>query len=708
MIAAAPLDQVAWSALRLGEAIEAFARYHGAPPAALVARGAWAVPSTAFTPGDCVEHLANHHGLEAEAVVVPYPALDRFLGAGGPALLGIDDDTRFVLVVRRARRGLVVLGPDDRLRTIPTDAVQARMGQALEASMVPRLDAMLDEVGIPARKRQRARASLLRQWLQAGAIQSCWLLRPRPGVSLWRSVRERGLHRHILQAGAAHAIGYGLGLLAVSLIGRGFLLGRLDPGWLYASGLLLLLSILLGLFANFTAGQLAIGFGVLLKQRLLYGTLALDPAEIRHQGAGQLLGRVIESDAVETLTLGGGGALVFALIELCFAGAVLFMRPAGRLAGLLLILWLACAASLFLRYLRRRRTWTRLRLGMTHDLVERIVGHRTCLVQEPPSRRHEAEEAALSPYLDASRDLDRSQTALAALVPRGWLVLGLLVVAPFIIGGRADLEGAALCIAGVVIAYRALRSLGAGLVATSGALIAWQEIAPLHEAAARAARGEDTAARLCVDRLEQREQALVEVEHLSIIHPHRTSAILRDCALRIFPGDRILLEGDSGSGKSTLASILCGLRPPQHGTLWLGGLDRQTLGLKEWRRHVVLVPQFQENYILSGTLAFNLLLGRRWPPEPADLEQAAEVCEALGLGDLLRRMPSGLDQIVGETGWQLSHGEKSRIYMARALLQEAELVILDESFGALDPETLQRSLGCAFERASTLMVIAHP
>jgi ATP-binding cassette subfamily B protein len=65
-------------------------------------------------------------------------------------------------------------------------------------------------------------------------------------------------------------------------------------------------------------------------------------------------------------------------------------------------------------------------------------------------------------------------------------------------------------------------------------------------------------------------------------------------------------------------------------------------------------------------------------------------------------------QMIGETGWQLSHGEKSRLYIARSLLQDANLVILDESFAALDPETLQLALGCALRRAKALLVIAHP
>jgi ATP-binding cassette subfamily B protein len=101
-------------------------------------------------------------------------------------------------------------------------------------------------------------------------------------------------------------------------------------------------------------------------------------------------------------------------------------------------------------------------------------------------------------------------------------------------------------------------------------------------------------------------------------------------------------------------------------------------------------------------------MGRQWPPRGEDIEAALAVCHDLGLDDLLERMPGGIWQMVGETGWQLSHGERSRLYIARALLQRAEVIVLDESFAALDPENLERALRCVLERAPTLLVIAHP
>ena len=121
-----------------------------------------------------------------------------------------------------------------------------------------------------------------------------------------------------------------------------------------------------------------------------------------------------------------------------------------------------------------------------------------------------------------------------------------------------------------------------------------------------------------------------------------------------------------------------------------------------------MAPQFQENHVFSETFAFNLLMGRRWPPRPEDLEEAEAICRELGLDEVLGKMPSGFQQMLGESGWQLSHGERSRLFIARTLLQHADLIVLDESFGALDPENLNRSLRTVLGRAPTLIVIAHP
>ena len=119
-------------------------------------------------------------------------------------------------------------------------------------------------------------------------------------------------------------------------------------------------------------------------------------------------------------------------------------------------------------------------------------------------------------------------------------------------------------------------------------------------------------------------------------------------------------------------------------------------------------PQFHENHVLTGTFAFNLLMGREGWITEKDHAEAQAVCVELGLGPLLEKMPAGMLQMIGETGWQLSHGERSRLYIARALMQDADVLIFDESFAALDPENVRRALECVLRRARSVLVIAHP
>jgi len=200
---------------------------------------------------------------------------------------------------------------------------------------------------------------------------------------------------------------------------------------------------------------------------------------------------------------------------------------------------------------------------------------------------------------------------------------------------------------------------------------------------------------------------VLHAQSLGFVHPSRLEPVLGSCTLSIQRGDQILLEGKSGSGKSTLAAVLAGSRAPTSGFVLAGGLDRATRGDEAWRRRIALAPQYQENHIVAAPLIFNLLMARAYPHTAQDVAEAAEVCRELGLTDLIDRMPAGLNQFVGDTGWRLSQGERSRIFLARALLQKAEIVVLDESLAALDPENFRQSLECVLRRAPTLILIEH-
>jgi ATP-binding cassette subfamily B protein len=709
------LTTLAWPTSRLGEALEALARAAGLapraveplnPPAGLLGLGDEAL-------GRWLAAAAGHLGLEAEPTQIPYGEVERLLQRMSPALLRLpgDGEPCFFALHSGGRRMVALLGPDLVIHRLRRAVVRAALCRDLEAPLTAEVDRLLVEAGVPTRRRARARAAILRERLGPKPIGGCWILHLPPGASLWQQARQARLPSRLLALVGGHAVQYLLWLLAWWMIGQGALQGRLDLGWLLAWALLLVTLVPCRLLATWSQGLLAIGAGGLLKQRLFYGALRLEPEEIRHQGAGQFLGRVLEAEAVEALALSGGLLGLVAALEILIAAAVLGLGAGGGTHALLLFAWGAVALLLGWRYYRQRRHWTADRLTLTHDLVERLVGHRTRLAQEGRERWHDGEDQALARYLERSAAMDRTAVWLIALVPRGWLVLGLLGLAPAFVAGQGSPAALAVGLGGLLLAYRAFHKLATGVWHLAGAAIAWEQVAPLFQAAARSEVVGAPAFALTHGSgagSSDADGTVLEAHKLVFRYRDRGTPVLRGCNLQIRAGDRLLLEGPSGGGKSTVASLLSGLRVPESGLLLLQGLDRQTLGAEVWRQRVVAAPQFHENHVLTETFAFNLLMGRRWPPQPADVEAAESVCRELGLDDLLSRMPAGLLQMVGETGWQLSHGERSRLYMARALLQEADLVILDESFAALDPETLHRCLRCVLKRAATVLVIAHP
>lgn len=703
-----PLSTLLWPAERLGEALQALTRESGLEPRAEPSSGPGSGDPEIV--GSWIEAAAAGAGLEAEPVETSYAEAEALIARAAPAFLRLPGDEKespgFLALARSGRRTVTLLGPDHRLHRVSVATVRAALCRDLDARIGPEVDALLARAEVPPRRRPRAREALLRERLGKTQVGGCWLLGLPPGSGFRRQLRRARLGWLAGRMMGAHAAQHVLLLTSWWVLGKGVLQGRLDPGWLLAWALLLLTVAPFRALELWSAGLLTTRAGSLIKRRLMAGVLRLEPEAIRHEGAGQLLGRVLNSEAVEYLVLTGGHVGLIALTEIVLAVPILAAGSGGWLHALLLVAWVGLALLLARRYFRDRRAWTVARLGMTHDLVEQMVGHRTRLAQQRPDRWHEGEDRALESYLRQSAAMDRRAALLRIVVPRGWLVISLIVIAPGFVAGGATPAGMAVALGGALFAYKSFWKLVRGLSDLAEAAISWDQVAPVF----RAAGQEETvpAAPTPVRKDQDEDSVVIEAHDLVYRYGERADPALRGCDLTVRAGDRILLEGPSGGGKSTLASLLVGLRVPQSGLLLLQGLDRHSLGDEGWRRRAVAAPQFQENHVLVDTFAFNLLMGRSWPPEPADLEEAEQICRELGLGPLLDRMPAGLLQMVGESGWQLSHGEKSRLYIARALLQRAELVVLDESFAALDPENLRQALSCVLQRARTLMVIAHP
>ena len=699
--------EMAWPLSRLGEAIDSLARRSGLSPrtAALPGfskewndddLGTWIVSTTEWL------------GLEAEPVECTYPDVRRLLLNSGPALLRLPGDgpPQFILLVRSSRQKAQVLGADLAIHRVPIAVLQQALVRELEASVTEGVEHILKQAGLSNGRRAKARSTMVGERLSRAIIRSGWLLRLPPSAGIWAQSRWVGLPRYLVAFSSTHAIQYTCWVLSWWILGRAALEGRLDRGWLLAWALILFTMIPFRLIANWYQGLFAVAAGGLLKQRLLQGALRLHPDEIRQQGVGHHLGRVIESEAVESLALRGGFLALVSGIELVIAGFVLSAGAGGVYHVLLLMGWFGLGAYLGSRFFRQRMTWTQERLHMSHELVEKMVGHRTQLAQQTPERWHEGEDQALGRYVNQSEAMDWLAVKIAAL-PRGWVTVALLGLAPTFLSGESSLARFAVSLGGILLASRAMEKLVEGFSFITDAAIAWEQVAALFGAAARVGAPGDPWLTAADGSAGADDETVLDANELVFQYPGRPEPVVRGLSLCVKAGDRALLRSPSGGGKSTLVSLLNGLRSADSGLLLLHGLDRQSIGGEGWTRRIASAPQFNENHVFTETFAFNLLMGRGWPPRPEDFDEAETVCRELGLGDLLERMPGGVLQIVGETGWQLSHGERSRLFIARALLQGGELVILDESFAALDPETLRQALGCAIHRSPSLLVISH-
>ncbi len=705
------LISLAWPASQLGEALEALARLSGLAGDAESPE----VPGGTLVDGQQLDawvcSAAAISGFEAEPVEAPYSEVEGLIRGGAPALLRLSGEAKFIALLATRRGTATVVGCDRVRHRVPLELVRGALCRDVEQLLAPGVDALLERAQVPRRRRARARRTILGDRLATARLCGSYLLRLPPGASFWAQLRQARMPRYLLTFLGSHVVQYVIMMLAWWVLGRSALKGDLDHGWMVAWALLLITIIPFQLLVMWSQGRLAIGAGGLLKQRLLLGALRLDPEEIRHQGAGQLLGRVMEAGAVESMALSAGLLGVLSLVELALAASVLVLGAGGGIHGVLLLATVAGALGLGWQQYRRSGSWTDSRLEMTHDLVERMVGHRTRLVQERRERWHDGEDQALERYMELSTRLDHTSIWLTGVVQRGWMILGVVGLAPAFISGQGSATTLAVGLGGVILASQALSKLVGSMSSVTGVAIAWRQVSPLYHAAARHDRRTSAAALTTLSergKADSLDQPVVEAQEVVFRYRQQGAAVLRGCSLNINRKDRLLLEGPSGGGKSTLASVLTGIRRPESGLLLAGGLDMQTLGLEGWRRAVVAAPQFHENHVLTGTFAFNLLMGRRWPAAESDLAEAESICRELGLGDLLDRMPGGLQQVVGDTGWRLSHGEQSRLFMARALLQGADLVVLDESFAALDPESLDRALRCVLQRAPALLVIAHP
>ncbi len=199
------------------------------------------------------------------------------------------------------------------------------------------------------------------------------------------------------------------------------------------------------------------------------------------------------------------------------------------------------------------------------------------------------------------------------------------------------------------------------------------------------------------------EVSLASLEGVAVLDENEPEDVLHGVSLRVEPGHTLALVGPSGAGKTTIAGLVSRLYDPSDGAVRIGGVDLRDTALADVRDTVGVVAQ--DVHLFHDTLAANL----RYAKPTATDDELEAALRAAQVWDVVRRLPDGLDTVVGDRGQRLSGGEKQRIAIARLLLKDPGVVVLDEATAHLDAGSeaaVQAALATALS-GRTSIVIAH-
>ena len=450
-----------------------------------------------------------------------------------------------------------------------------------------------------------------------------------------------------------------------------------------------------------------LAFRVLARVRVrLYERIEpLAPVELDGYRHGDLLSRMVaDVDALQNLHL----RCVQPALAATLAGAVCVVVTAAFLpaAALVLACGLVCAGIVVplvggALAARARRRQAAAQGELAAELVDVLQAASELVVYGQARPRMEALRAADDALVRIAR-----RDALAAGLTDGLqlVVTGATVAAVLVLAVAAHSDGS---LDRVLIAMLALL-----------ALASFEAVQPL--AAAARELGATVAAGRRVLELVDREPAIrdpaaplgapagraaVRLEGVCARYANDEPLVLDGADLRIEPGARIALVGESGAGKTTVANLLLRFLDPEGGRVTIGGRDLRDLRQEDVRRRIAVAGQ--DAHLFSTSIRDNLRLAR---PEATDGD-LAHVLELVGIRDWVEALPDGLGTLVGEQGRELSGGQRQRLCVARALLAEPDLLVLDEPTAHLDAPAagaLVRDVFAAAGDRSVLLITHRP
>ncbi|MEU8400112.1 ABC transporter ATP-binding protein [Nonomuraea sp. NPDC048892] len=512
-----------------------------------------------------------------------------------------------------------------------------------------------------------------------------------PAISLRRTFREfwpdtRGLRR-LFAAGVVFAILAALcEVAAIRLFGHitdtVLTTRNLSAFWVPAFTWLGLAAVAGA--ASFAGAYLtALGaerFLLALRDRVYAHLQTLAPDFSENRRLGDLMARMTDDvEAIEELV--GSGlvrAITTAASVVFFAGAAFFIRWDLALLTMALIPLFLVVSKVFASRFRTAAARERASNGAMNSVLEEGLANQP-LVQA--YNRQGAESRRLHEEGRGWLRANMTQAWLAGLYgPAVQLIetVCLIVILGFgaweIAAGRLTLGGLLAFAAYLALLYPAVQGLGELALTVSEAAAGSDRVIEIL----RSRPGVNDAADAEPVR---RARGQVAFEGVGFAYPGRGRPVLRDMSFTAEPGEVVVLAGPSGAGKSTVAKLLLRFYDPDEGRILLDGVDIRRLTRESLRENVTIL--YQETMLFSGSVRENIAYGR---PD-ASLDEVIRAAGAAGVHDFVKLLPQGYDTPVGQRGRLLSGGQRQRIAIARAILRDTPVLVLDEPMTGLDDAT---------------------
>ncbi|MYA44127.1 MAG: ABC transporter ATP-binding protein [Gemmatimonadetes bacterium] len=417
--------------------------------------------------------------------------------------------------------------------------------------------------------------------------------------------------------------------------------------------------------------------------------------------SGVLISRIMtDAEGIRNLVGTGLVQLTGGLVmsATCFA-ILMYVNWVLTLFTMSILLVFGGAMAIAFRRLRPLfRERGRINAEVTGRLGESLAGVR--IVKAYTSERTEDRIFAKGAHR-LLRNVAKSVTGVSAVTSFSSVIIGLISVVMILVGGRAIVTETMTL--GDFVMYLILTGMMAGplvQIASIGTQIteAFAGLDRIRELRTMSTEADRDLGKRPLGLI----QGWISFENVSFAYDSDVP-VLRDVSLDAPPGTTTALVGSSGSGKSTLAGLVLSFNAPDSGRVLVDGRDLAEIRLDEYRRHVGVV--LQDNFLFDDTVEYNIRYGR----PRASREEVVEAAKLAHCHEFITGFPEGYDTVIGERGVKVSGGQRQRLAIARAILADPRILVLDEATSSLDSESeaqIQEGLQ-ALRSGRTTFVIAH-